>query len=144
MDCLVKIMPIYQDSKLPTKAHDGDAGFDVYNIDKPLILGFGERYRIPLGFAIEIPPGWVALIQEKSGLATNSGIMTIGNVIDSGYRGECHATLVCLSQKPVTIERGQKVAQMLILPCYTGKTYEVRSLLEDTERGSKGFGSSGL
>jgi len=129
---------------LPTKAFDGDAGFDVYSDSPTFTLSFGERYKVKLGFAMELNPGWVALIQEKSGMAVNSGILTIGNVIDSNYRGEVHAVICCMGQKLVVIARGQKVAQMLIMPCYTGKKYKVVSDLLDSNRGKGGFGSTGL
>jgi len=128
----------------PTKAYEGDAGFDVYSDSEDVTLGFGERHRFKLGFALELHDGWVALIQEKSGTAVENGIFTIGNVIDSGYRGEVHAILCCLNSEPVTIRKGQKVAQMLILPCYTGMRISASNELSPSSRGRRGFGSSGL
>ena len=134
-------------AKWPDKSYEGDAGFDVFSNSPEIVLGFGERFKFQLGFAIELAPGWVALIQEKSGMAVNNGILTMGNVIDSNYRGECHATLCCLDQKPITVRHGQKIAQMIIVPCYTDKYYDVIDLcdeLSDTDRGDKGFGSTGI
>ena len=130
---------------LPTKAYVNDAGHDVYSSMKNYVeLGPGERHKFPLGFAIEIPPGFMGLIQGKSGLAAKKGITTIGNVIDSGYRGELHAVLLNTSQKTVIIEPGTKIAQLIIFPCVTETDIELVSDLSDGERGDKGFGSSGL
>ena len=141
---MFRIKPMHPIIYYPTKAHDGDAGFDVYSHSPTQVLGLGERYRFRLGFSLELPSGWMALIQEKSGMALNSGLFTIGNVIDSGYRGEVHAIICCMSESSVTIECGQKIAQMLILPCYTGKEYQIVEDLTESPRGEKGFGSSGL
>jgi dUTP pyrophosphatase len=141
---MFKLKMMHDGVKVPTKAHDGDAGWDVYSHSPLVTIGFGERYKFRLGFAIELLDGWMALIQGKSGLANDHGIFTIGNVIDSTYRGECHAILMCMAQTPATIKPGQKVAQMLIIPCYTGTKYEIVDELSETSRGNGGFGSTGV
>jgi dUTP pyrophosphatase len=135
---------LYDDALIPSKIYKGDAGFDVFSHYPDVVIGFGERVKIPLGFAMELRDGDMALIQEKSGMAVNDGILTIGNVIDSTYRGEVHAILCCLNQRPVTIKFGQKVAQMLIVPVYIDTMYAEVGELSPSERGEKGFGSSGL
>jgi dUTP pyrophosphatase len=140
---MFKLKMIHDGVKVPTKAYDGDAGFDVYSHSPITTLGFGERFKFKLGFALELPEGYVALIQGKSGLASDHGIFTIGNVIDSTYRGECHAILVCLNVASITIKPGQKVAQLLVLPCYTRTEYQIVDQLSDTTRGGGGFGSTG-
>lgn len=128
----------------PHKAFDGDAGFDVfYDGTEPIKLYPKEHVKIPLGFAIELPAGYVALIQAKSGLAGNFGLTTIGNVIDSTYRGECHAILLNTSDKLVIIDSGDKIAQMLVIPCYTKCEYTIVDKLSFTVRGEGGFGSTG-
>ena len=129
-------------SKPPVKAYLHDAGFDVFSDEPDFIIGRQERKKIRLGFAMEIAPDWCALIQEKSGMAVNHGILTIGNVIDCNYRGECHAVILC-TDLSVVIKHGQKVAQMLIIPCYTGQTIRIVTKLSETFRRDKGFGSSG-
>jgi len=138
----VKLLPNWNHP--PTKMYDGDAGYDVYSCSPSIVLGFGERYKFNLGFSIELPNGWVALIQEKSGMAINLGIMTMGNVIDSNYRGEVHAILCCLSHTPVEIITGQKIAQMVVLPCYTATKYQTVDILSPSNRNQNGFGSTGL
>ena len=144
MQYQIRIKPLYEDTILPKKAYDGDAAYDVFNYSSDRILITGERFKFPLGFAMELPNGYVGLIQGKSGLSVNNGITTIGNVIDSTYRGQCHATLLNTGNESVTIRRGQKIAQMLIIPCYTGKDYEIVDELSETDRGTDGFGSTGL
>lgn len=139
-----KIKLLSEFAKFPDKAHIGDAGFDVFSNSPTIILGFGERFKFQLGFAIELSPGWVALIQEKSGMASNNGIITMGNIIDSTYRGECHAVLCCLNFTPVEIVHGQKIAQMIIVPCYTEQYYHIVPVLSSSSRGENGFGSTGL
>ncbi|MBU0778260.1 dUTP diphosphatase [Patescibacteria group bacterium] len=138
---MLKIKRLREDVKLPVKAREGDAGFDVFST-KEILIGPGETFKFPLGFALEFDPGNVVLIQEKSGMAVN-GILTIGNVIDSGYRGECHVILLNSSKLSSWIKMGQKIAQILLVPCYTGNEIVEVTELSDTERGGDGFGSTG-
>ena len=140
---LFKVRLIRNTSICPSKTHDGDAGFDVFNDSGDVVLWPGRKL-FRLGFAIELPPGWMAMIQEKSGLALNQGIFTMGNVIDSSYRGECHAILFRTVLWPVKVRQGQKIAQMLIMPCYTEPQFHVVKELSDTSRKAGGFGSTGL
>ena len=139
---MLKVKRLKSNIKLPIKMKEGDAGFDVFSTEN-VTIGPGERYNFSLGFALEIPIGNVVLIQERSGMANNNGVLTIGNVIDSGYRGECHAILFNSSQLSVQIKKGQKIAQLLLLFGYTGKNIEEVEELSDTERGNNGFGSTG-
>lgn len=129
-------------SKLPTRAHDTDAGLDLYASDTYNIFP-GERITVKNGIRIAIPEGHVGLIWDKSGLATKAGIHTIAGVIDSGYRGELAVNVINLSKEVYRIEPGQKIAQLLI------QKISVPSIIEEkisdiTERGVNGFGSSGL
>lgn len=137
-----KIKLLRYSSRAPVKAHPGDAGFDVFCCEDVYVTPF-NNVKIPLGFAMEIPEGWVGMIAEKSGLAMTSLIHTIGNVIDCGYRGEVHAILMNSSHKTVQFKAGQKIAQLLIMPCYTGIEIELCDELTESVRGDRGFGSSG-
>lgn len=131
--------------KAPKKVYEHDAGFDVYNnTGEKIVISVGMRAKIPLGFCIELQPGYVAIMHEKSGMANKQGIVSIGNVIDSTYRGECHVILLNTSFILATILPGQKIAQMLIIPCYTGTKYELVETLSPSDRGQGGFGSTGL
>ena len=140
---MFKIKLLSPDSIGPQKAFSGDAGFDVYNHSKTVRLGFGDRFKFQLGFALELPPGWFALIQERSGMAIDSGILTIGNVIDSTYRGEIHAILCCFGHRLIEIQEGQRIAQMIVIRCYTEPDYMITSELSLSFRGRSGFGSTG-
>ena len=96
-----------------------------------------------LGIAIQIPTGYFCQIQQKSGLAEKFGIDTIGNVIDSGYRGEIHAQIVNTSNDYITIQENTKIAQLVFIQHQTPEI-QYCDELSITDRGSSGFGSSGL
>ena len=140
---MFKVKQLSNCAQLPHKAFVGDAGFDVFGTINR-IIGPQSWGKIPLGFSLELPSGWVALIQGRSGLASKQGIFTIGNVIDSGYRGECHAILYNGGHDTFEVKRGDKIAQMLVISCYTKTVYEVVDNLTYTPRGADGFGSTGL
>ena len=92
---------------------------------------------------VEIPNGHFILIAERSGMAINSGVMTMGNIIDSNYRGEIHVILVNLSENILQIDKYQRIAQMILMPCYTSQDLDIITSLTETERGENGLGSSG-
>ena len=139
---MLKVKRLKSNIKLPIKMKEGDAGFDVFSTES-VTIGPGERHKFSLGFALEIPIGNVVLVQERSGMANNNGILTIGNVIDSGYRGECHAILFNSSQLSIYIKKDQRIAQLLLLPCYVEKEIIEVDKLTSTERENNGFGSTG-
>lgn len=138
----VKIKKISQDIILPNYAHKGDAGMDLFST-KDICLEQNQRILVPLGFSMEFPEGYVALIKGKSGLALNKGVAILGGVIDHNYRGEYAAILLNTGYDDVIIKKGQKIAQLLIQPIVTAEFEEVNEL-SDTKRGSGGFGSTGL
>lgn len=138
---VVKFQLLRADSKLPQYAHDSDAGFDIFSTETK-ILAPGERYVFQLGIASEIPEGYFVSFRDKSGLAAKYGIHTLAGVIDSGYRGEWGIVIVNTGGEPVTINKGDKIAQGILQPALQAKIVEVAKL-SDTERGSGGFGSTG-
>lgn len=127
---------------LPKYIHPHDAGMDLYSCET-LTIGPGERKLIPTGIAMAIPSGYVGLIWDKSGIATNHGLKTMAGVIDSGYRGEIKILIHNLSNQPYTVQAGEKIAQILIQPIVHNEIIEV-SELDDTSRGKGGFGSTGM
>ncbi len=138
----IKIKRLTSTAKLPTYAHAGDAGMDVYaSLD--CYIGSGERAKIPLGFAAEIPNGYVALVWMKSGLANNYGLAAMAGVIDSSYRGEWHAQVINHGPAAKVVLCGEKIAQVVIVPFICAIIEEV-SELSETTRGESGFGSTGL
>ncbi len=138
---VLKIKKLDPRAKLPAYAHEGDAALDLFCLEQVTIKP-GERAKIRTGVALEFPSNYVALVWDKSGVANNSGLKTLGGVIDSSYRGELLVGLHNLSQDTYTFESGHKVAQLLIQPIVSAQVEEV-SELSDTTRGEGGFGSTG-
>jgi len=138
----INFQKISEDVKIPSFAHNGDAGMDIYSNEDTSIEA-GEIKAISTDIKIELEKGYVALIWDKSGLALNNGIKVMGGVIDSTYRGEIKIILNNLSKDVFKVEKGSKVAQMLIqkVEC---PDIEVVEDLSETKRGRGGFGSTGL
>ena len=129
-----------KDAIMPTRAHDTDAGLDLYSpVD--LWLHPGEHKMIDTGVHVEIPKGYVGMITSKSGLMSQ-GITSRGT-IDCGFTGSIKAVLYNHGAEGFKIRRGYKITQLVIIPCITPEI-EVVDTLEDTDRGSGGFGSTGL
>ena len=122
-------------------AHEGDCGSDCFATET-ITLKPNTRFNMPLGIALEFNKTHFCLVQAKSGLAKKFGITTIGNVIDSSYRGEIHAQIVNTSNEWVKIDSGMKICQLLFVPISIPWFNEVEKLNEST-RGYKGFGSTG-
>jgi dUTP pyrophosphatase len=128
---------------MPKYSIKGDAGFDLF-VAHALTLKPMERASVTTGYRMEIPYGYVGIIYEKSGLSHKQGIITFGNVIDAGYRGEVKVGVINLGSETYTFEPGHKVAQMIIHGFATMKFKEVgEDDLSESERGTRGFGSTG-
>jgi dUTP pyrophosphatase len=136
----IKFKRLSPDAKLPCYAHPGDAGMDLFSRETRT-LEQGEPHLFTLGFAMEIPEGFVGIIKDKSGLATR-GLTVLGGVIDHTYRGEYGVILLNTTEREVLVKPGDKIAQLLILPVATAQLEEAVSLSE-TRRGAGGFGSTG-
>lgn len=130
----------------PAYATPGSAGMDLRAcIDAPVTIPAGGRGMIPTGLAIALPgPEWVALVYARSGLAIKHGLAPANcvGVIDSDYRGEVVVGLLNSSKEDYTIEPGERVAQLVIMPVTQARISAVDSL-DETERGAGGFGSTG-
>ena len=130
----------------PVYASEGAAGSDLRAyLDKPLVLQPGERAAVPTSVHIELPAGYEAQIRPRSGLALRSGITLLNTpgTIDSDYRGEIICILIHLGEKPFTVEPGMRIAQMVVAPVER-ITFESVTSLSGSDRGSNGFGSTGL
>lgn len=132
------------DAVLPSRAHEGDAGLDLYACEAAHI-GPGERWSVGTGIAVEVPDGHAGLVLPRSGLAKKHGIALVNSpgLIDSGYRGEIRVLL--LNTDPAETFRvaaGDRIAQLVIAPIALAEPVEVPSLAESA-RGVGGFGSSG-
>lgn len=134
------------DVPLPTKMTEHAAGFDLAAaVAEPTTLQPGDIRLIPCGFAMAIPHGYEAQVRPRSGLSSKHGVTMINapGTIDSDYRGEVHVPLINHGRAPFTIERGMRIAQMLILPVPLAEIVEVEEL-DETRRGKGGFGSTAL
>lgn len=126
---------------MPVRSINGDAGLDLFVCEKTE-LPLNTLVTVHTGIKIEFPIGFAAIVKEKSGLALK-GIEIKGGVIDHEYRGEVLVLAKNRSNEPVILEPGQKIAQMLILPVWTGQPKQVQKVNEDTIRKDNGFGSTG-
>jgi len=131
-------------AQLPSRAHEGDAGLDLYSCEAAHI-GPGERWSVGTGVGVEIPAGHAGLVLPRSGLARDHGIALVNapGLIDSGYRGELRVLL--LNTDPAEtfrVEPGDRIAQLVLTPIATADVVETGALSESV-RGEGGFGSSG-
>lgn len=126
---------------MPTRAHDLDAGIDFYAPHR-IVMYPHEHYSVQTGVHLQIPEGYVGLMCNRSGLNFKQNIETKMGVIDAGYNGEIGVMLYNYGNSVRTIEKGDRITQMIILPCETPALQLVDSF-EATERGDNGFGSTG-
>ena len=139
------VLPHGSGLPLPAYATAAAAGVDLAAaIDAPLILGPGERKDVPTGIALALPPGWEGQVRPRSGLALRHGITVLNSpgTIDADYRGEIRVVLANLGSAPVTIARGERIAQLVIAPVSRAE-WQLVSELPATARGTGGFGSTG-
>lgn len=130
----------------PFYATEKSAGMDLKaNIDEPVTLGPLERAMIPTGLYIALPDGTEAQVRPRSGLAAKHGISVLNapGTVDADYRGEVKVILVNLSNEPFVVNPGERIAQMVVAK-YERVDWNVVDSLDDTERGSGGFGSTGV
>jgi dUTP pyrophosphatase len=138
------VTKLKEGAQLPRRAHEGDAGLDLYACEVAHI-GPGERWSVGTGVGVEIPAGHAGLIVPRSGLARDHGIALVNapGVIDSGYRGELRVLL--LNTDPAEtfrVEAGDRIAQLVLTPIAIAEPVEAAALTESA-RGEGGFGSSG-
>jgi dUTP pyrophosphatase len=138
------VLKLKEGAQLPARAHEGDAGLDLYACEAAHI-GPGERWSVGTGVGVEIPAGHAGLVLPRSGLARDHGIALVNapGLIDSGYRGELRVLL--LNTDPAEtfrVEPGDRIAQLVLTPIITPTPVEATALTESA-RGGGGFGSSG-
>ncbi|MDP4797193.1 MAG: dUTP diphosphatase [Rhodospirillales bacterium] len=139
-------LPHGRDLPLPAYATPDSAGMDLLCAeDKDVTLQPGTRAMIATGIAIQLPGGFEAQVRPRSGLAAKQGVTVLNSpgTVDADYRGEIKVILVNLGDKPVTLTRADRIAQMVIAPVVQAAWHEVDSL-EDSVRGQGGFGSTGI
>lgn len=137
---------VHPDAKHPVRGYQGDAGFDLFaaeDVDiSPITMArstdilAGHVARVRTGVVCNLPKGWFGQISERSSQSLN-GVFTAGNIVDEGYRGEIHVCIINLGVKTLSIRRGDKLAQLLLIPRYVDQADATRP-----KRGVKGYGSS--
>ena len=139
----IPVVRLTDTAVLPTYAHVGDAGMDLY-ADEDIMLGYETWNVVSTGVAMSIPEGYVGLIHPRSGLAAKHGITVLNapGTIDAGYRGEIKVILLNGTDKDFVVRRGDRIAQLVVQEFVHGDIVEVSSL-DDTERSTNGFGSTG-
>ena len=141
----VKILKLQQNAHIPTYGSADAAGADLYAcIDEAVTILPSQTVLIPTGLSMEIEKGFAGFIYARSGLATKRGLAPANKVgvIDSDYRGQVMVSLHNHTEQPQTVEPGERVAQMVFAPVYQAQFCETDAL-QDTERGTGGFGSTG-
>jgi dUTP diphosphatase len=143
MKVTIKVARLQPNAALPQYAHSGpfgDLAADLYSAEE-VTLAAGQTRAVATGLAFEFPPEYGALVQDRSGLALK-GISTLAGVIDPGYRGELKVVVTNLGGKPLDISPGDRIAQLRIVHRIEAEFTEAESLSE-TQRNSRGFGSTG-
>jgi dUTP pyrophosphatase len=142
-EVVVKFLQTEDDVKLPFYEHDGDSGMDVRANDH-YYLPIGATGLVPLGFKVSIPDGYEIQVRPKSGLSLKKGLTVLNapGTIDSNYRGECGVILHNAGPNAITIEKGDKIAQIVLCPVVKCK-WDVVDSLDETTRGDGGYGSTG-
>lgn len=139
----VKLQRISEDAIVPDRAYSDAAGFDLYSIEQA-ILPPGGRRLIRTGWNIQLPPGTEGQVRPRSGLALKHGITVLNSpgTIDADYRGEIGVVLINHGSEPFQVEKGSKIAQ-LVFATVAPACVEVVDELEDSQRGARGYGSTG-
>ncbi|XAO35665.1 deoxyuridine triphosphatase [Microbacterium phage FireCastle] len=133
----------FGNARMPIRAHSDDAGFDLFVARETLVPAHGFA-DVPSGVRMQLPNGYWGMLTGRSSTIRKRGLLVVQGIIDTGYTGELFSAVWNLTDKPVLIEEGDRVAQLIILPNSTQQSVLRRSDgLGDTKRGSNGFGSSG-
>lgn len=143
----IRRLPHGRGLEAPARASSESAGLDLRAaVDTPLEVAPGQRVLVPTGFVMELPPGWEGQIRPRSGLAARFGITLLNTpgTLDSDYRGEIQVLMIHHGSEPFTIQRGDRIAQLVIAPVAQVRLEEVEGEeLRATDRGGGGFGSTG-
>ena len=139
----LRVKRIHEKAILPVRNNDNDAGLDLFSVESK-VIGPGEWAMIGTGIAIELPKNTEAQVRPRSGLASKHGITVLNTpgTIDEGYRGEVIVIMINHARESFVVEEGMKIAQLVIMPVIFADVEETQSL-SDSDRGDKGFGSSG-
>lgn len=140
MDFTLPVKKLTKTAKLPTRATDGSAGLDLY-ADQKIDISTGTSTGVRTGLSMAIPKGFMGLIKINSGTATKENVTENAGVVDSDFRGEVKVVIANISNDIKKVQRGDKIGQIVIVPCWMGEIKEVTEL-DNTQRGEKGFGEA--
>ncbi|MEZ4488894.1 MAG: dUTP diphosphatase [Cyanobacteriota/Melainabacteria group bacterium] len=142
----IRVQKLPHCPSLPRYETIGAAGMDIRAaVDKPKKIHPGERFGVPTGLIFEIPGGYEGQLRARSGLALKAGLTLVNGVgtIDSDYRGEVFVLIINHGQQPYTIEPGERIAQLVVMPIPKITLEQVEEIEKNQERGESGFGSTG-
>jgi dUTP pyrophosphatase len=139
---MIKVKRLVDHAILPSKAHSGDLGYDLYATEQVSIHA-GDTVVVPTGIAIQFPEGYGGLIRDRSSIATKRKLFTVAGVIDNGYTGEIKIALHNSTESFQTIYRGDKIAQLVLIPTVDFTVEEVTEISSNDGRNENGFGSTG-
>lgn len=143
---LVERLPHAEDLPLPDYATPGSSGADLSAaIDEPVVVRMGAVSLVPTGLKLAIPQGYEVQVRPRSGLALKAGLTLVNapGTIDSDYRGEVSVIVTCVTEEPCIINRGDRIAQMIVAPVSQAR-WIATDALPETERGTGGFGHTGV
>jgi dUTP pyrophosphatase len=138
----MKVKRLHEQAQLPVKAHAGDLGYDLFS-NSQLTLLAGETKLVSTGIAIQFPEGYGGLLRDRSSVATKRGLFVVAGVIDNGYTGEILVALHNSNEGFQTIYKGDKIAQLLLIPTVDFPVEEVEEISSSDGRNANGFGSTG-
>ena len=141
-EVILNFLKLFKNAESPEYAFGTDAGFDLKAIENVSLFPF-EQKKIRTGIAIEVPKGYVGIVRDRAGIVQKINVHSVAGTFDSGFRGEISIMLVNMNDKTVEIEKGMRIAQIILVPIVRAKIVEVKKLSE-TERGERGFGSTGM
>lgn len=138
----MKVQKLDSTATLPTKAHAGDLGYDLYALNA-VSIPLGDTVLVRTGIAVEFPAGYGGLLRDRSSIATKKNLLVVAGVIDNGYTGEIQVAFYNAGSTDQHFFSGDKIAQMILLPTVSFGVEEVALVKSADERGSNGFGSTG-
>ena len=138
----MKVKKLSNEATLPTKAHAGDLGYDLY-ASKSITIPMGDTVLVQTGIAVQFPDGYGAIIRDRSSVSTKQRLFVVAGVIDNGYTGEIQVALFNGGPMDQQVYQGNKIAQMILIPTVNFAVEEVSELVSADARGSNGFGSTG-
>lgn len=138
----IKVKKLTSVSKLPTKAHSGDLGYDLYCSEIVAVYP-GETALVKTGIAIQFPYGWGGIIKDRSSVATKRNMFTVAGVIDNGYTGEIRIAMYNASEHIQAFAVGDKIAQLILTETTNFEIAEVEEIISADGRDANGFGSTG-